>query len=101
MIWYVVSHPLGYCAGTHTQVMQCKGYNLWSGIVSDIGEVTLVGMAIGLIKHRNCHVKGCKSVMTHPVPGTPFKACKSHNPAMPAGDISHYQIVKAHKEANQ
>jgi hypothetical protein len=32
-----ILHPLGVCAGTHAQVIACRGYNLWSGIASDVG----------------------------------------------------------------
>ena len=37
-----VLHPLGYCTGTRAAVVACRGYNFWSGIVSDFGEVTLI-----------------------------------------------------------
>jgi len=35
-------HPLGSCTGTHAQYIACRGYNFWSGIASDVGEVTLI-----------------------------------------------------------
>lgn len=36
-----------------------EGYNFWSGIGSDLGEVTLVAMAAGWWHHVNCHEQGC------------------------------------------
>lgn len=41
-------------------------YGFWSGIGSDIGELTLVIAAITvtyhIVRHLNCHAKGCKRV---------------------------------------
>jgi hypothetical protein len=70
-------HPLGYCQGTPHQQMLCKGYNFWSGIGSDVSEITLLGMVVALIKHHNCHSKRClRPGHKHPVHGWP--ACKKH-----------------------
>jgi len=66
MIWYIISHPLGLCVGTPTQILLCKGYNLWSGIVSDVGEVTLITALIAtlvtLYKRHNCAVPRCPNL---------------------------------------
>ena len=80
-------HPYGLCIGTPHQQMLCKGYNSYSGILSDIGEVTLI-TAIVLTawrayklfrKHTECHVDGCTS-HGHIVHGTPYRACHDHDP---------------------
>ena len=77
-----------------------RAYGFWSGFGSDLGEITLIGLVAGIIKHQNCHVKGCKSVFTHPVVGTPFKVCKRHHPAMKR-IVTHLDIVKAHRDATR
>lgn len=87
LIWQIVNspyiaHPLGYCAGTPVQIRDCRGYNLWSGIVSDIGEITLVGgvltLVVGFWSHHNCHQKGCPWLSWHPDEnGHPV--CKKHH----------------------
>lgn len=64
--WYWLWHPL-----------EGPGYQFWSGIASDLGEVTLVGAVVALAKHHNCHHKGCLLPgHRHPVHGWP--ACKKH-----------------------
>lgn len=77
-------HPLGYCTGTKIQVRDCLGYNSWSGILSDIGEVALVGavatVILGLWHHHNCHVAGCWRLTWHANPETGHPECKVHHP---------------------
>ena len=101
-------HPLGLCAGTAHQVMLCKGYNFWSGIGSDLGEITLIGtiIAIGwrVRKHFECHVDTCHKVGLHHVAGTPHRTCWPHHPVL--GDhephrVSLGHIHAAHARANQ
>lgn len=79
-VW--IWHPLGLCQGTHVVVQGCKGYNFWSGIFSDIGEVSLIGAAFtliaGLYHQHNCHVDGCPWLIfhVHPLHGHPV--CEKH-----------------------
>lgn len=60
-------------------------YNFWSGFGSDVGEVVLIGALVGVIRHHNCHVKGCWRLGAHPVyrpdgTPTPYRTCKTHHP---------------------
>jgi hypothetical protein len=48
-------HPLG---GT--------GCQFWSGIGSDIGEITLIGALIAVWSKHNCHVHRCWRLSWHP-----------------------------------
>lgn len=77
-------HPLGYCVGSHAQVRDCLGYNFWSGIGSDVGELAIVGglltIVLGFWHHHNCHVKGCYRLHWHPDPVTGHPVCKKHHP---------------------
>lgn len=59
-----------------------NGYQFWSGIA---GELTLLGAAIAVVKHHNCHVRGCWRVGRHSVDGTPYKVCRRHHPRVPDG----------------
>jgi hypothetical protein len=74
-------HPLGYCTGTPHVVELCKGYNFWSGIGSDISEITLVFMVIGALlafwHHHNCHAVGCRRI-GHMHPDFHWPSCKTH-----------------------
>lgn len=79
-----VWHPLGPCHGA-----QC-GYNLWSGIGSDVGEVstlgilvTLMAMAAGMYRKHNCHVHRCWRLAWHPHPVNGHPICKHHHPDDP------------------
>lgn len=56
-----------------------NGYQFWSGIGSDFGEVFLVGAAWTLIRKHNCHVKGCPSIVTHLDPHVHAPACRRHH----------------------
>lgn len=77
MISEILSHPLGVCVGTHAQVIACKGYNFWSGIGSDLGEITLLAAVIGLYKHINCEEPHCPWMgHRHPDHGRPV--CRKH-----------------------
>jgi hypothetical protein len=54
-------------------------YNAFSGWISDLGELAILGGMIQLIRHRNCHVKGCWRFGKQ-VAGTPYLACHGHHP---------------------
>jgi hypothetical protein len=63
-----------------------NGYQFWSGIGSDFGELTLItGLAVGFWRtrrHLECHVespRNCRRI-GHPVPGTAHRACRRHHP---------------------
>jgi hypothetical protein len=53
------------------------GYNFISGPLADI---TLIGGGIALLRHHNCHVKGCWRLARHPVAGTDYIVCRTHHP---------------------
>ena len=57
-------------------------YNAFSGVLSDIGEVTLLtGMIVGL-RHINCRERGCYR-LGHVVPESGVRACHKHHPTDP------------------
>ena len=75
------------------------GYQFWSGIASDLGEVTLIGGLIVAYRKIECHQTGChrigKFVHGH------FKLCKIHHPHVPSdGKITkeHIDIMTQRKE---
>jgi hypothetical protein len=108
-------HPLGQCTPASSnahiaahEIVRCKSYNLWSGIVSDIGEITLVTAALTLIftmfRAHNCSVSSPRFCWRfgHPVVGTSFKACTKHHPGKwrkEDGLVTAAHIDCAHKEA--
>jgi hypothetical protein len=68
-------------------------YLWWSGIV---GDLALVGAAISIARHVNCHSHGCWRIARHPVAGTPYKTCARHHPTVPS-KVTVEQIHAAHE----
>ncbi len=64
-------HPLRYW-----------GYQFWSGIGSDLGELTIVtGMAAisyQLYRNHTCHIQKCYRISWHPHPDHGHPVCKKH-----------------------
>jgi hypothetical protein len=52
-------------------------YGFFSGFGSDIGEVTLIALAVGGIRHLNCGHKGCWRPGRHTTKNG-HKLCKKH-----------------------
>lgn len=73
MFPHVITHALDWFC------LAGRGYQFWSGIGSDFSEVTLIAGIYVLIRRHNCHVKGCKSVLTHPDPEHNWPACRRHH----------------------
>ena len=75
--------------------------NFWSGFGSCLGEFALIGGGFSLYKRHTCHVntpKFCWRPGVHPIPGTGFKTCARHHPAVP-DRISAAHIAKAYAAA--
>lgn len=94
-------HTILHWLAVHTGTVNESGpyYGFFSGFGSDIAEFGILGGLFTAYKHKNCHAPGCPR-LGHPVPGTPYIACKNHNPAM-LRHPTHLDIVKAHKEAQK
>jgi hypothetical protein len=101
-------HPLGQCAGAHAEYIRCRSYNFWSGIGSDLGELTLItGLLLALWrthKHLECHVEAPKNCHRwgHLVPGTGHRACRAHHPHATEGgngNITADVILKHHEDS--
>jgi hypothetical protein len=83
------------------------GYQFWSGIGSDLAEVTLItGAAIAAYRWKRnteCHVEAPKNChrFGRPVPGTGHRACRLHHPhAEEKGTgITPEDILRHHEES--
>lgn len=51
-------------------------YAFWSGLAPSLSLFGGIGM---FFKHLNCHVVGCKSVITAVDPSHGWRACKKHH----------------------
>lgn len=87
-------------------------YGFWSGSVSDLGELALLGSSatalIMLYKKINCHVderpvggKNCHKIGLHHVANGKYVVCKKHHPDMGKDHVITAGVVaKAHEAYN-
>ena len=69
-LWYWIEVHVGAVRETRAY------YGWWSGFGSDLGEVTLLGGAIAVWHHHNCHNGGCWRLGKHATPDG-YKLCKT------------------------
>lgn len=55
-------------------------YGFWSGIGSDLQETAIFAGVIAILRHHNCHAKGCLRLGKLGVDGTPYVVCHKHHP---------------------
>lgn len=67
-LWYLL-HPL-----------TGKGYQFWSGIGSDFGEVTILGGLLMIYRKHECHLDTCHRPAWHPHPEHGHPVCRKHFP---------------------
>lgn len=72
------------------------GYQFWSGIGSDFGELTLLTAMVVAFRRVNCHVKGCPRIGKYHVDNTPYKVCALHHPRVPTKGASAEHIADLH-----
>lgn len=66
-------------------------YNAWSGFLSDLGELALVGGMISLVRHRQCEVHHCWRLGRHATDGGHL-VCRRHHPD---GHLTHGDVLAA------
>jgi hypothetical protein len=99
----IVSDGIRHWFALHTGVLNGGPdpfYNFWSGIGSDIGEVTLIS-AVGIgvytgVRKVNCHSKRCWRIGHHALEGTPYILCRHHHPSVPNLGATHEHILNVH-----
>lgn len=81
---HATAHSYGFWHGVAVffGVTNASGtaYLAWSGILSDLGEVTLVAGLIAVYRRHNCHARWCLRVGRHSIDGTPYVVCHRHHP---------------------
>lgn len=80
-------HVLGLDSASGT------AYLAWSGALSDLGELAIIGGLIGIYRKHNCHVRRCPRLGRFPVEGTAFVVCRHHHPD---GAPSHHDVLRLH-----
>jgi hypothetical protein len=69
-------------------VLSGNGYQFWSGIGSDVGEVTILGLVLVWWRTHNCHIHRCWRISWHPHPVHGHPVCRKHYP-------NHKQVGQA------
>ena len=76
-------HGLQHWVAIHTGTDNEPGpdYGFFSGIGSDLGEITLLAAILGVYHRHQCHTGRCWRIGRHVVSGTPF--CNRHHRRRP------------------
>jgi len=70
-------------------------YLLWSGALSDLGEVVLIGAVYAFVRKHNCEVRRCWRLGRHTTDGG-HHVCRRH---APTGAPTHQDVIDAHQAA--
>lgn len=88
--WYWLWHPLFG-----------PGYQFYSGIASDVSELTLLGVALGAWRHVNCQAPWCFRIGHHRTADGHHKLCRRHHPDLPDHKLSLREIHERHEDAGK
>lgn len=75
------------------------GYQFWSGVGSDVGELTLLGGVLALVKHLNCDSPRCPRYGPHRTADGHHRLCRKHHPDVPDHKLSLDEIHERHEAA--
>jgi hypothetical protein len=90
LTWYWLWHPL-----------EGVGYQFWSGVASDVGEVTLLGACLAIYRKHNCGAPRCWRIGKHPTADGLHHLCRKHHPDLPDRKLTLAEIHAAHRAAKR
>lgn len=97
-MWHLVLHWLGLDSASG------PAYLAWSGVVSDLGEVTLLGGLIAIYRRHHCHTSWCvrfgRHDFTDETTGITYRLCRVHHPGHHGRQLRKARIAVIY-EANQ
>jgi hypothetical protein len=70
-------------------------YLAWSGVLSDLGELAIIGALFGVYRKHNCEVARCWRLGRHTT-AAGHQTCRRHHPE---GPPSHQDVIEAHEAA--
>ena len=78
-------------------------YDFWSGLGADLGQLALIGAAVGLYRKHNCHVKGCWRIAKQPLEhdGATWMVCHRHHPAEQLTDTTMRCLADQRRAARE
>lgn len=93
-------HWLSQAFSTYVlHVQRSNGYQWWSGMGANFGEVTVIGLGITAWRHINCAAPRCPRRGTHPTADGQHKLCRKHHPDLPDRKLSLAEIHRRHHAA--
>lgn len=78
-----------------------NGYQFWSGMGANFGEVTVIGAAVALVRHWNCDAPWCPWRGKHPTADGLHHLCRKHHPDLPNRRLSLAEIHHRHVRAKE
>ena len=76
-------------------------YLAWSGFVSDLGELTLLGGLVAVYRKHTCHTRWCWRFghhdLTDPGTGLVHRLCRRHHPEHPGRPLTARHITLIHQ----
>jgi hypothetical protein len=88
----LILHLLGLDSASGT------AYLAWSGVISDLGEITLIAGIIAFLRHINCHEPGCWWMGKYPAAGGSFRFCHRHHPDFAGKPPTREHMHRRHRE---
>jgi len=85
LIWFGITNAAGHA------------YSFWSGIGSDLGEITIIGGLLMVLRKHNCEVHGCWRLGRHTTAGG-HTVCRKHHPD---DRLTARDVQDAHRAALQ
>lgn len=77
-------------------------YLAWSGVLSDAGEITLLGTALAVYKRFTCHTWWCVRHgaydFTDEHTGLTYRLCRSCHPRHPGQRLTRKHIARIHEK---
>lgn len=96
---------IGFLGGGVLHPLHGNGYQLWSGIASDIGEVSIFAALLTIgwhaWRHVNCAAPKCPRVGKHVTADGHHRLCRLHFPDVPDRKLSLAEIHERHHAAKQ
>lgn len=93
--WNAVQHFFGLDSASGT------AYLAWSGALSDLGELTLIGGLVAVYRKHNCATRWCfrfgRHDFTDEASGLTHHLCRAHHPAHPGRPLTARHITLIHQ----
>lgn len=88
-------HWTGGDNGSGVQYLELSGF--LSIVIPPL--LTVLGLYLTYWWHTRCHIDGCFKKARYPFHH--YRLCKKHHPEAPLGKLTHWHIIKIHREGQK